>query len=157
MAAPLVSDALWSLFSPLLPPRPPRPKGGRPPVEDRAAPTGILFVLKSGIPWEMLPQEMGCGCGMSCWHRPARGREQRAAGPAQVGGGAHPVLDRPLPPAGGPLRAARRRSPRLPRPRLRGDLLPLPPEVLLGGLRAGRVPSREWLESRGGVVSGSVP
>jgi transposase len=69
MAAPLVSDTLWSLFSPLLPPRPPRPKGGRPPVEDRAALTGILFVLKSGIPWEMLPQEMGCGCGMSCWRR----------------------------------------------------------------------------------------
>src|SRR5829696_76261 len=69
MAAPLVSDALWSLFSPLLPPHRPRPKGGRPPIEDRAALTGILFVLKSGIPWEMLPQEMGCGCGMSCWRR----------------------------------------------------------------------------------------
>jgi transposase len=69
MAAPLVSDALWSLFAALLPPRPPRPKGGRPPIEDRAALTGILFVLKSGIPWEMLPQEMGSGCGMSCWRR----------------------------------------------------------------------------------------
>src|SRR5215216_4368925 len=69
MAAPLVSDALWSLFAPLVPPRPPRPKGGRPPVGDRAALAGILFVLKSGIPWEMLPREMGCGCGMSCWRR----------------------------------------------------------------------------------------
>src|SRR5690348_4306488 len=69
MAAPLVSDAFWSLFAPLLPPRPPRPKGGRPPVEDRAALTGILFVLKSGIPWEMLPREMGCGSGMTCWRR----------------------------------------------------------------------------------------
>ena len=69
MAAPLVSDTLWSFFSPLLPPRPPRPKGGRPPVEDRAALTGILFVLKSGIPWEMLPREMGCGSGMTCWRR----------------------------------------------------------------------------------------
>ena len=69
MAAPLVSDALWSLFAPLLPSRPPRPKGGRPPVEDRAALAGILFVLKSGIPWEMLPQEMGCGSGMTCWRR----------------------------------------------------------------------------------------
>ena len=69
MAAPLVSDALWSLFSPLLPPHRPRPQGGRPPIEDRAALTGILFVLKSGIPWEMLPREMGCGCGMSCWRR----------------------------------------------------------------------------------------
>src|SRR5689334_3317625 len=36
MAARLVSDALWSLFSPLLPSRPPRPKGGRPPLDDAA-------------------------------------------------------------------------------------------------------------------------
>jgi len=59
MATSLVSDALWSLFSPLLPPHPHRTRGGRPPIRDRAALTGILFVLKSGIPWEMLPQEMG--------------------------------------------------------------------------------------------------
>ena len=69
MATRLVSDALWSLFAPLLPPRTSRPKGGRPPLDDRAALTGILFVLKSGIPWEMLPQEMGCGSGMTCWRR----------------------------------------------------------------------------------------
>src|SRR5919205_400267 len=69
MATRLVSDALWSLFAPLLPPRAPRPKGGRPPLDDRAALTGILFVLKSGIPWEMLLQEMGCGSGMTCWRR----------------------------------------------------------------------------------------
>jgi transposase len=31
--------------------------------------TGILFVLRTGIPWEYLPQEMGCGCGMTCWRR----------------------------------------------------------------------------------------
>ena len=29
---------------------------------------GIIFVLKTGIPWEQLPQEMGCGCGMTCWN-----------------------------------------------------------------------------------------
>src|SRR3954466_2645688 len=69
MAARLVSDALWSVFSALLPSRPPRPKGGRPPLDDRAALTGIVFVLKSGIPWEMLPQELGCGSGMTCWRR----------------------------------------------------------------------------------------
>src|SRR5919199_937245 len=69
MATRLLSDALWSLFGALLPPRPPRPKDGRPPLDDRAALTGILFVLKSGIPWEMLPQEMGCGSGMICWRR----------------------------------------------------------------------------------------
>jgi transposase len=69
MAKALVSDELWAEIEPLLPPPKPRPKGGRPPVSNRAALAGILFVLKSGIPWEMLPQEMGCGCGMTCWRR----------------------------------------------------------------------------------------
>ena len=69
MAKLLVSDDLWAAIAPLLPPEPPRPKGGRPRLPDRAALTGILFVLKSGLPWEMLPAEMGCGAGMSCWRR----------------------------------------------------------------------------------------
>jgi transposase len=69
MTKPLVSDELWALVAPLLPPEPPKPKGGRPRVSDRAALTGIIFVLKSGIPWEMLPQEMGCGSGVTCWRR----------------------------------------------------------------------------------------
>src|ERR687893_1016412 len=69
MSKPLVSDELWAIVEPLLPPGPAKPKGGRPRVADRAALTGILFVLKSGIPWEMLPQEMGCGSGMTCWRR----------------------------------------------------------------------------------------
>lgn len=49
--------------------RPPKPKGGRPRVPDRAALTGIIFVLKTGIPWEYLPREMGRGSGMTCWRR----------------------------------------------------------------------------------------
>jgi transposase len=69
MAKPLVSDELWAIVQPLLPPRPSHPKGGRPRVPDRAAFTGIVFVLKTGIPWEYLPQEMGCGSGMTCWRR----------------------------------------------------------------------------------------
>src|SRR5918997_5441348 len=69
MSKPLVSDELWDLIAPLLPPERPKPKGGRPRVSDRAALTGILFVLQSGIPWELLPQELGCGSGVTCWRR----------------------------------------------------------------------------------------
>ena len=69
MAKPLVSDHLWAAIAPLLPPARPRPKGGRPPLPDRAALTGIIFVLKTGIQWEDLPAEMGCGSGMTCWRR----------------------------------------------------------------------------------------
>ena len=62
--AELVSDELWRQIEPLLPPLPPRsPKGGRPRVEHRPALTGIVFVLKTGIPWQDLPTEMGCGSG----------------------------------------------------------------------------------------------
>src|SRR5437660_5618817 len=71
MAKPLVSDKLWEILQPLLPP--PKPRRfrypGRKPLDDRKALTGILFVLKTGIPWEDLPLEMGCGSGMTCWRR----------------------------------------------------------------------------------------
>ena len=72
MAKLLVTDALWKRICPLVParPKPKRPdRPGRPPIEDRKALTGILFVLKTGINWEDLPVEMGCGSGMTCWHR----------------------------------------------------------------------------------------
>src|SRR6266487_1015845 len=77
MAKPLLPDELWELIRPLIPPHPPQPKGGRPWLDDRKALTGIIFVLKTGIPWEDLPQEMGCGCGMTCWNRL---RDWQAAG-----------------------------------------------------------------------------
>lgn len=69
MSKPLISDELWTVVEPLLPKEPPKPKGGRPRLGDRAVLTGIVFVLKSGIPWELLPQELGCGSGMTCWRR----------------------------------------------------------------------------------------
>ncbi|MFC7557688.1 IS5 family transposase [Pseudoroseomonas wenyumeiae] len=69
MAKPLISDELWSVIEPLLPPERPKLKGGRPVIPPRAALSGILFVLRSGIPWEMLPREMGCGSGVTCWRR----------------------------------------------------------------------------------------
>jgi transposase len=49
MARPLVPDDLWAAIEPLLPPARPKPKGGRPPIPDRAALAGIVFVLKTGI------------------------------------------------------------------------------------------------------------
>ena len=70
MPKPLIEDDLWAVIEPLLPKRQRRKRNaGRLPIPDRQALTGILFVLKSGIPWKMLPQEMGCGSGMSCWRR----------------------------------------------------------------------------------------
>jgi len=71
MAKPILDDDLWALIEPLLPPQKPRRKRfpGRMPIEARKALTGILFVLKTGIGWEYLPQEMGCGSGMTCWRR----------------------------------------------------------------------------------------
>ena len=71
MAKPLVSDALWAVVAPLVPPHRPKDlrKPGRARVPDRACLTGIVFVLKTGIQWEYLPQEMGCGSGMTCWRR----------------------------------------------------------------------------------------
>jgi transposase len=65
----LIPDDLWAEIRVVLPPPKPRRKKypGRKPMDPRRALTGILYVLKSGIPWEMLPQELGCGCGMSCW------------------------------------------------------------------------------------------
>lgn len=71
MAKPLVDDELWSLVSPLLPPPKPRPYGhpGRKPRDDRSVFEGIVFVLRTGIPWEWVPQQMGCGSGMTLWRR----------------------------------------------------------------------------------------
>jgi transposase len=66
----LVPDALWERLQPLLPP-PPRRRfrfPGRKPLDYRKVLTGILFVLKTGIAWDDLPAELGCGCGKTCRH-----------------------------------------------------------------------------------------
>ena len=71
MAKQLLDDDLWNLIEPILPP-PKRRRfrfPGRKPISHRQALDGILFVLKTGIPWEYLPLEMGCGSGMTCWRR----------------------------------------------------------------------------------------
>ncbi len=75
MVSKIVSDELWTIVEPLLPESNTRARGGRLPISNRAALTGIIFVLRSGIPWRMLPQEMGCGSGVTSWRR-FRDRQQ---------------------------------------------------------------------------------
>jgi len=66
----VVSDGLWERVEPLLPRRERRFRyPGRKPLDDRQVLSGILFVLHTGIAWEHLPQELGFGCGMTCWRR----------------------------------------------------------------------------------------
>ncbi len=85
----LVGDALWDIVNPLLPRPATRAKGGRPRVPDRAVLAGIIYVLRTGIPWNMLPAgnmlpaEFGCSgvtwaepfAGVASWNgrRPASG------------------------------------------------------------------------------------
>ena len=74
MSQALIDDAIWARLEPLIPRRRPRRghRHGRTPIPDRAILTGILFVLRSGIPWQMLPRQMGCGSGSTCWRRLVR-------------------------------------------------------------------------------------
>jgi transposase len=69
MTKELVTDALWELVQPLLPPEAPKPQGGRPRVPDRACLRGIIFVLTTGLQWSELPAELGFGSGITCWRR----------------------------------------------------------------------------------------
>jgi transposase len=68
MARPILDDDLWALIEPLLPPPKPRRSRhpGRKPLDNRVVLTGIL---QTGLRWDLLPKEMGCGSGMSCWRR----------------------------------------------------------------------------------------
>ena len=69
MVRELVPDAFWQRVVPLLPPPRPKKKLGRPRADDRAALEAIVFVLRSGIPWEMLPRKQFGLSGMTAWRR----------------------------------------------------------------------------------------
>lgn len=64
-----VSDDLWEAIQPLLPPEPLRRHGGPPRISHRAALGGILFILRHGLRWCDLPQDLGYGSGVTCWRR----------------------------------------------------------------------------------------
>lgn len=69
MAVELLPEALWVQIEPMLPPHPPHPKGGNEFKDDRRCLRGIIFVLRSGIPWQMLPIECFGVSGSTCWRR----------------------------------------------------------------------------------------
>lgn len=72
-----IPAALWKRIEPLILIVKPSPKGGRPRVSDQQALNGIVYVLRTGIPWEELPLALGYGSGMTCWRRL---RDWQAAG-----------------------------------------------------------------------------
>ena len=85
MARELVDDELWEMVKPLLPAPPPRKNAaGRKRLDERRIFTGIVFILQTGLPWELLPKEMGCGSGMTCWRR-ARDSSRRMSGTSCTG------------------------------------------------------------------------
>src|SRR5918995_1791898 len=65
----LVPERLWQAIQPLLPTPPPR-YGGRPRVDDRACLAGIVYQLRTGIPWRLLPTlHLGAGSPLTCGRR----------------------------------------------------------------------------------------
>jgi transposase len=70
MNARELAEELWPVIQPLLPPEPPKPKGGRPRIPDRNVLTGIVFMLLSSCSWANLPAKpLGCGSPATCWRR----------------------------------------------------------------------------------------
>jgi transposase len=63
----LPTEAQWEKIRPLLPKRPPRPRGGRPPSPERKVLEGILWILCSGAGWQDLPEEFPHPS--TCWRR----------------------------------------------------------------------------------------
>ena len=56
-----VPDAFWEKLAPLIPEDTRSARGGRPPTEHRKVFSGILYVLRTGCQWKMLPREYGSG------------------------------------------------------------------------------------------------
>ena len=62
-----VTDTQWERIREHLPTRPKRPKGGRPPADDRKCFEGILWIAWTGSPWAALPKTYGSPT--TCWRR----------------------------------------------------------------------------------------
>jgi putative transposase len=54
-------DEMWEKIAPFVPPDPQSPKGGCPAKDHRKIMDGILYVLRTGCQWKMMPREYGSG------------------------------------------------------------------------------------------------
>ncbi|ENZ97147.1 tis1421-transposase a [Xanthomonas fragariae LMG 25863] len=101
--------ALWKRIEPLIPQVKRSPKGGRPRISDQQALNGIVYVLRTGVPWEDLPMELVArrqglrhrplsrlpqAARHHCADRTQGDRAQRPVGPSSLGRRAHPCLVR---------------------------------------------------------------
>jgi len=78
MLEDLIDDDFWALIEPLISSRSlaKRRSAGRPRAPDRAVFSGIVFVLRSGISWTLLPQKLGYGTGQVCSRRLAEWQDE---------------------------------------------------------------------------------
>lgn len=74
-----LTDAQWEELAPLIPPA--KPGGHARPVDMREVINGILYVLRSGCTWHMMP--MTCFLGAQCGGTFASG-EKTALGSASM-------------------------------------------------------------------------
>ena len=73
----MIVDGLWERLEPLIPPRQRRFRyPGRLARDDRAVLAGILFVARTGIPWQQLPTAAFGVSGSTCWRRLAAWQER---------------------------------------------------------------------------------
>lgn len=56
-----VPDEFWNVLAPRVADHPIGPKGGRRPKPHRVIFNGILYVLRTGCQWKMMPREYGSG------------------------------------------------------------------------------------------------
>ena len=79
MTKPLLPDDLWERIEPLLP-KDHRERhvryAGRRPADDRKLMTGIIFVLRTGVPWKDLPATSDFPSGHTCRRRLLQWHEQ---------------------------------------------------------------------------------
>ena len=67
-------DEFWAKVEPLLPRLKRRRNRGRPPVDRRKVFNGIVYVLRTGCQWKMMPREYGSGSTCHRYFQKWRGR-----------------------------------------------------------------------------------